>query len=140
MINNMADVGVARFTKECSHCGSSLKFSYNYCPQCGAEEGGNDERQNYDGRAVIAAYFRKGHKYSRIVELLEKEHNVTMSIRTLKNRLNEYNLKRCNAIYDEELVKQHVEEILNGPGYMGRLPICVAYTQAARHASSKRCH
>lgn len=102
----MADVSVPRFTKECSHCGSVLKFSYNYCPQCGAEERGNNQHQNYDEREVISAYFRKGHEYSRIVELLEKEHNVTMSVRTLKNRLNQYNLKCRNVVYDEEIVRE----------------------------------
>ena len=115
----MADVYVPRFAKECSQCGSLLKFSYNYCPQCGAEERLNEESQNYDERAVITAYFRRGHEYSRIVDLLKKEHNVTMSIRTLKNRLNEYDLKRRNVVYDEGLVRQRIEEILNGPGCMG---------------------
>lgn len=115
----MTDVSIPRFSKECSHCGFLLKFSYKYCPQCGVEDGGNDGGQDYGERAVITTYFRKGHDYSRIVELLEKEHNVTMSIRTLKNRLSTYNLKRRNAVYDQEHVRQRVEEILNGPGCMG---------------------
>ena len=42
-----------------------------------------------------------------------------MSIRTLKNHLNEYDLKHRNVVYDEELVRQPIEEILNGPGCMG---------------------
>ncbi len=42
-----------------------------------------------------------------------------MSIQTLKNHLNEYNLKRRNVFYDEGLVRQRIEEILNGPGCMG---------------------
>ena len=70
-------------------------------------------------KEVITAYFRKGHEYSRIVELLEREHNVSLSIRTLKNRLNEYYLKRWNVNYDEQFVREHIEEILNGPGCMG---------------------
>ncbi|XP_028416576.1 uncharacterized protein LOC114540653 [Dendronephthya gigantea] len=114
----MADVYVPRFSKDCSHCGYLLKFSYNFCPQCGEEKEANEER-DYDERAVITAYFTKGHEYSRIVEMLEKEHNVTMSIRTLKNRLNEYGLKRRNTVYDEQLVRQRIEEELNGPGCMG---------------------
>ena len=34
-----------------------------------------DDQDHYDKREVITAYFRKGHEYSRIVELLEREHN-----------------------------------------------------------------
>ena len=95
-----------------------IKFSYKYCPQCGTAER-QDEQDYYDEREVITAYFRKGHEYSRIVELLEREHNVSLSIRTLKNRLNEYYLKRRNVNYDEQFVREHIEEILNGPGCMG---------------------
>ena len=107
-----------RFTKNCSNCGSLIKFSYKYCPQCGTAER-QDDQDHYDEREVIIGYFRKGHEYSRIVELLEREHNVSMSIRTLKNRLNEYNMKRRNVNYDEQFVREHMEEILNGPGCMG---------------------
>lgn len=92
----MADVRLPRFTKNCSNCGSLIKFSYKYCAQCGTAER-QDDRDHYDEREVITAYFRKGHEYSRTVELLEREHNVSMSIRTLKNRLNECKCKACNA-------------------------------------------
>ena len=42
-----------------------------------------------------------------------------MSVRTLKNRLNQYNLKRRNVVYVDEIVRERVEDILNGPGCMG---------------------
>ncbi len=51
-----------------------------------AEE--NNEHQDYDERVVITEYFKKGFEYSAIVEMLEKEHSVTLSSRTLKSRLN----------------------------------------------------
>ena len=76
----MADIGVSKFDKECFPCCVLLKFSYKYCPQCGVEKGGNNKGQEFDERAVISTYFRKGHKYSQIVELLQREQNVTMSI------------------------------------------------------------
>ena len=53
----MADVYVPRFTKECSQCGSLLKFSYNYCPQCGAEL--HEESRNYVGRVGHNGIFQK---------------------------------------------------------------------------------
>lgn len=115
----MAEVSLPRFNKECSYCGFLLKLTYNYCPQCGTEATNNDEHQDYDERAVITTYFRKGYEYARIVEMLEKEHNVAMSIRTLKNRLNEYGLKRRNVVYDEAVVRERIEDLLNGPGCMG---------------------
>jgi hypothetical protein len=51
--------------------------------------------------------------------MLEKEHDVTLPIRTLKSRLNEYGLKRRNVVYDEDVVRQRIDELLNGPGCMG---------------------
>ena len=115
----MADVGLPRFNRECYNCGFLLRLSYHYCPECGTEAEENNEHQDYDERVVITEYFKKGFEYSAIVEMLEKEHNVTMSIRTLKSRLNEYGLKRRNVVYDEGVVRQRIDELLNGPGCMG---------------------
>lgn len=114
----MAEASVPRFCKECNHCGVLLKFSYQYCPQCGAcaTEDVDDE---FDERAIITQYFQRGFEYDRIVELLEREHDILMSTRTLKNRLKEYNLKRRGVVYDEGIVRQRIEGILNGPGCMG---------------------
>lgn len=93
-----------RFRKECSFCQFSLKLTHNFCPQCGTEVL-NDDDNPYDERAVITTYFRKGFEYARIVQMLQKEHGVTMSVRTLKNRLSNYGLKRRNVAYDEALVR-----------------------------------
>ncbi len=46
---------------------------------------------------------KEGFEYSAIVEMLEKEHSVTLSICTLKSRLNEYGLKRRKVVYDEDV-------------------------------------
>jgi hypothetical protein len=115
----MVEVGLPRFSSECYNCGFLLKLSYQYCPECGTEAGENNEHQDYDERVVITKYFKKGFEYSAIVEMLEKEHGVTMSIRTLKSRLNGYGLKGRNVVYDKDIVKQCIDELLNGPGCMG---------------------
>lgn len=94
----MAEVGLPRFSREYYNCGLILRLSYNYCPECGSEADENNEHLDYDERAVIAEYFKKGFEYSAIVELLEKEHSVKMSIRTLKSRLNDYGLKCRNVV------------------------------------------
>lgn len=104
---------------DCSFCGFLLKLTYNYCPQCGTEVSENNEDQDYNEQTVITEYFRKGYEYSTIVELLQKEHNVVMSLRTLKSRLSHYGLKRRNVIYDEVLVRQRIDKILSGPGCIG---------------------
>ena len=41
-----------RFTKNCSNCGSLIKFRCKYCPQCGTAERQDDE-DHYDERKVI---------------------------------------------------------------------------------------
>ena len=89
-----ACVSVPRFSKECRQCRFMLKFSYQYCPQCGSQCISDNTNDECDERAIITHYFRRGFEYERIVELLGKEHQIAMSIRTLKNRLREYNLKR----------------------------------------------
>ena len=114
-----ACVSVPRFSKECHQCRFMLKFSYQYCPQCGSECISDNTNDECDERAIITRYFRKGFEYERIVELLGKEHQIAMSIKTLKNRLREYNLKRRDLIWDEAHVRQEIAEVLNGPGCMG---------------------
>ena len=42
-----------------------------------------------------------------------------MSIRTLKDRLNSYGLKRCNIIYDETMVRERVSDLLDSPDCVG---------------------
>ena len=121
---NMAEI--PRFSKNCSNCAFLLKLTYNYCPQCGTEVLKDIEDANYNERSVITEYFNKGYEYSTIVQLLEKEHDVTMSIRTLKSRLHEYGLKRRNIVYDEEFIRQRINDILDGPG-------CVAGYRSVWH-------
>ena len=112
-------VSVPRFSKEFRQCRFMLRFSYQYCPQCGGECISDNTNDECDERAIITRYFRKGFEYERIVELLGKEHQIAMSIKTLKNRLREYNLKRRDLIWDEAHVRQEIAEVLNGPGCMG---------------------
>ena len=121
---NMAEI--ARFSKNCSSCAFLLKLTCNYSPQCGTEILEDIEDANYNQRSVITEYFNKGYEYSTIVQLLEKEHDVTMSIRTLKCRLHEYGLKRRNIVYDEEFIRQRINGILDGSG-------CVAGYRSVWH-------
>ena len=49
-------------------------------------------------REIIEFYFHKGYMYKNIVNLLEKYHDVSINIRTLKRRLKDYGLKRRESI------------------------------------------
>ena len=49
-------------------------------------------------REIIEFYFHKGYMYKDIVNLLEKYHDVSINIRTLKRRLKDYGLKRRESI------------------------------------------
>ena len=65
---------------------------------------------------IIKEYFNRGFKYEEIIELLSKNHSITMSIATLKRRLKHYGLQRKNADYDIDLVREEIRTILDGPG------------------------
>lgn len=80
----------------------------NFCSDCGCplekEEG------------LIRHYFRIGYEYEEILRFLASKHGMKMSLRTLKNRLREYGLRRKNYQEDEGQVRQTIEAELDGPG------------------------
>ena len=65
---------------------------------------------------IITYYFSRGFEYNAIVHFLSKFHQINMSIRTLKNRLREYNLRRRLPTYDIDLVRDRILRELCGPG------------------------
>ena len=69
-----------------------------------------------DERSIITYYFTRGFKYDSIVEFLEKYHNIKMSVRTLKTRLRQYDLKRKQPSYDLDHVRERICQELSGPG------------------------
>lgn len=72
-----------------------------------------------DEKELICKYFKRGFKYEEIRMLLEKHHAIRMSIETLKRRLKDYGLKRRNADFDVEVVRQKIRILLDGPDCMG---------------------
>lgn len=52
-------------------------------------------------KEVITYYFNCGYTYDSIIEFLEKHHGISISLRTPKRRLKDYNLKRKNVTVDE---------------------------------------
>ena len=70
-------------------------------------------------KEIITYYFSRGYEYDAIVHFLAKFHNTTMSIRTLKNRLQRYQQRRRTPTYDLNLVREAILRELSGPGCSG---------------------
>ena len=73
----------------CSSCGSKIVINYSEQPP-----GTNDEN-----------YFRKGYKYKTITFVLKLRHNIEISIRTLKRRLQSFGLQRTAYNITEESLR-----------------------------------
>ena len=84
-----------------------------------ADGGENVGIPSGDEEEVIRYYFKCGYEYSAIVQFLEKFHNIKISIRTLKNRLQQYELRRRMPTYDLNTVRDKILRELSGPGSSG---------------------
>ena len=67
---------------------------------------------------AIRYYFGKNYKYNTILALLEKYNNISISKRTLLNKLREYGLRRRGNIVDCNHVKDCIQRELDGSGQM----------------------
>ena len=72
-----------------------------------------------DEQSLIEYYFSRGFQYKSIIDFLQKRHGIVISERTLRNRLNEYGLRRRSPNFDINNVRQVMHDLLNGPGNMG---------------------
>lgn len=76
----------------------------------------NESLPSGSKKDIITYYFTKGFEYNAIVHFLSKFHQINMSIRTLKNRLRQYNLRRRLPTFDIEFVRDRILRELSGPG------------------------
>ena len=67
---------------------------------------------------AIRYYFGKNYKYKTILALLEKYNNISISKRTLLNKLREYRLRRRGNVVDCNHVKDCIQRELDGSGQM----------------------
>ncbi len=78
------------------------------------------EDQEVDLRALIESYFLKGFQYDVILDFLQKEHGVKLSLRTLKRRLQEYGMQKRSKHADDDsnsnLLKEIIREEMRGSG------------------------
>ena len=63
-----------------------IEENFVFCQGCGVEL--NREE------VILTNYFEKGFQYEKILVLLAKFHDISMSLRTLKSRLKSYGLSR----------------------------------------------
>ena len=68
-----------------------------------------------DDEEKIEYLFYKGYTYEEIVGLLSVDFGIQMSLSTLKRKLKDMNLSRKNVNYDINLVREVVEQLLDGP-------------------------
>ena len=112
---------------------------YLYCSQCGTKLDIAVPSfrllltyENLMEKEVIEAYFNSGFSYNSILCFLEKYHDMSMSLSTLKRRLSQYNLKRNKTEVDLSDVERLIRNEPDGPGsisgYRGMWhTLCVKY-------------
>ena len=92
----------------CTYCWEEVELSQRYCTSCGSEIKFEE--------ALIRYSFCKGYECKAIISFLFKHHGIRLSLRTLKSRLQEYNLRRYSEYVDVQEVRNEIEQILDGPG------------------------
>ena len=74
-----------------------------------------DWNQNASMEELIQMYFFKGFGYEEIRLFLERNHDVSVSLSTLKRRIKQLGLKRRNPEYNIGEVRAAIMRIVNGP-------------------------
>ena len=107
----------------CYQCGSAILESHLFCGLCWTRKRGLQLTDLDSERDIIEYYFRRGFCYESILMFLQVNHNVKMSLRTLKRRLHDYDLKKSGDDINEPQIRQILEDEIQGPfsqlGYRG---------------------
>lgn len=113
----------------CVFCGEQLVHGGRFCAHCGRNQGlehdvSLEQAQNETASSAIASqehlieqYFHAGHTYKAIVDLLNAEHDICVSLRTVKSRLSSLGLFRREYSQSEDVRRAVVRE-LQGPGQL----------------------
>ena len=67
---------------------------------------------------VIEKYFHLGYDYKTITDLLQVYHGISMSVRTLKRRLQSDNVVKKKINVDEDLIRNIIRSEMQGPGQL----------------------
>ena len=69
-----------------------------------------------DEKDIIQRYFNRGFTYEVILHFLQKHHGLSMSLRSLKRKLNKFGLKRRNNTIDDETIRNLVKIEMENAG------------------------
>ena len=94
----------------CETCQENVTLDAKFCFRCGEELPTEVLQLKY--------YSSQGYEYNVILEFLSRFHGVTMSLRTLKNRLKLLGLKRRTTNFDEGQIRRRIQQEIDGPGCM----------------------
>ena len=105
----------------CPFCGKNIQTLFKYCPFCGRQlpDLTSNEAQSTEGERcdeLITRYFRQGFAYQKILLLLANYHGIEISLRTLNNKLRLLGLRRRNNDYDVNIIRQRIQNEIDGPG------------------------
>ncbi|CAB4042456.1 Hypothetical predicted protein, partial [Paramuricea clavata] len=91
----------------CENCQAEILIVYSFCNNCGNRVDTEKE--------IIQHYFHRGFPYDVILDFLSK-HGISISLRTLKRRLQKYGLRKRNSDVDEETVRNLVRSEMANAG------------------------
>ena len=94
---------------------------------------GDEIFEEDDEEGLIRYYFFKGFKNEEIRLFLLRNHNIEISLITLKRRIKRYGLKRQRPDYNIDEVKVAIQQNINGHGC---LQGCMAHTTTQRNEST----
>ena len=69
-----------------------------------------------DEKDIIQCYFNRGFTYEVILHFLQKYHGLSISLRTLKRKLNKFGFKRRNNTIDDETIRNLVKIEMENAG------------------------
>jgi hypothetical protein len=96
----------------CAECNEQVgSIGDNFCSSCGNQF---DTETN-----ILKHYFYQEYEYNTILDFISKYHEISMCLRTLKNRFQQLGLCRKDTDFKEEEVYTQIQSEIDGPGCMG---------------------
>ena len=67
-------------------------------------------------RSLLEYYFHIGYENQVIIDFLNHQHGIVLSLATLKRRLRDYGLRRRGVDIEEEKLREIIQQEISGPG------------------------
>ncbi|MEQ2236129.1 hypothetical protein ILYODFUR_009306 [Ilyodon furcidens] len=107
----------------CPFCGGNLHVALSYCGSCGKNIPFLRSHQDNDPETttaddLIMKYFTEGHSHEVIRDFLAAKHNISLSLSTLKRRLQSVGLTRRTKYTPIVTVQAAISDELKGSGQL----------------------